>query len=75
MFNMPSKQIKPNHIHSIYMYKEDLALNNLQWLRCQSKPKPFSVDALSWIHVNLRFEKKNYGIKNASGKHEFSKSL
>ena len=23
-----------NHIHSIYMYKQDLALNNLQWLIC-----------------------------------------
>ena len=22
------------HIYSIYMYKEDLALNNLQWLIC-----------------------------------------
>ena len=27
-------QIKPNHMHLIYMYKEDLALNNLQWLIC-----------------------------------------
>ena len=23
---------QPNHIYLIYMYKEDLALNNLQWL-------------------------------------------
>ena len=23
-----------NHIYLIYMYKEDLALNNLQWLIC-----------------------------------------
>ena len=30
--------IKPNHTNSyifyIYMYKQDLALNNLQWLMC-----------------------------------------
>ena len=26
---------KPNHIYLIYMYKEDLALNNLQWLICR----------------------------------------
>ena len=25
---------KPNLIYLIYMYKEDLALNNLQWLIC-----------------------------------------
>ena len=23
---------KPNHIYLIYIYKEELALNNLQWL-------------------------------------------
>ena len=23
-----------NHIYLIYMYKEDLTLNNLQWLMC-----------------------------------------
>ena len=26
--------MKPNHIYLIYMYKEDLALNNQQWLIC-----------------------------------------
>ena len=29
---MPSNPTKPNHIYLIYMYKEDLALKNLQWL-------------------------------------------
>ena len=29
-----------NHIYLIYMYKEDLALNNLQWLICH-KTQPF----------------------------------
>ena len=35
-----------NHIYLIYMYKTDLALNNLQWLICQKtqpiKTKPES---------------------------------
>ena len=31
---MPENPTKPNHIYLIYMYKEDLALNNLQWLIC-----------------------------------------
>ena len=35
-----------NHVYLIYMYKVDLALNNLQWLIChkiqpnQAKPNP-----------------------------------
>ena len=35
-------------VYKLYMYKEDLALNNLQWLIChktkpnQTKPKMFS---------------------------------
>ena len=28
---MPQNQTKPNPIYLIYMYKEDLALNNLQY--------------------------------------------
>ena len=31
---MPLNKIKPNHIYLIYMYKQDLALNNLQGLIC-----------------------------------------
>ena len=31
MVDMPQKPTKPNHIYLIYMYKEDLALNNQQW--------------------------------------------
>ena len=41
MVDIPYNQTKPNHIYLIYMYKEDLALNNLQWLIChktQTKP-------------------------------------
>ena len=32
-------QTKPNPIYLIYMYKKDLALNDLQWLICH-KTKP-----------------------------------
>ena len=34
MVDMPLNPTQPNHIYSIFMYKEDLALNNLQWLIC-----------------------------------------
>ena len=31
----------PNPLYSIYMYKEDLVLNNQQWLIChKTKPNP-----------------------------------
>ena len=30
MIDMPLNPTKPNHIYLIYMYKEDLALNNRQ---------------------------------------------
>ena len=39
MVDMPKNPTKPNHIYLINMYKEDLALNNLQWLICH-KTKP-----------------------------------
>ena len=39
MVDMPYNPTQPNHIYLIYMYKEDLALNNLQWLMCL-KTKP-----------------------------------
>ena len=32
MVDMPSNPTKPNHVYLIYIYKEDLAFNNLQWL-------------------------------------------
>ena len=31
---MPSNPTQPNHMYLIYMYKEELALNNLQGLIC-----------------------------------------
>ena len=32
---MPENPTQPNPIYLIYMYKEDLALNNLKWLICR----------------------------------------
>ena len=34
MVDMPYNPTKPNPIYLINMYKEDLALYNLQWLIC-----------------------------------------
>ena len=38
MVDMPLNPTKPNHIYSIYIYKKDLTLNNLEWLM-RSKTK------------------------------------
>ena len=44
MVEMPSNQTKPNHLYLIHMYKDDLALNNPQWLIChQTKPYIFNI--------------------------------
>ena len=38
---MPLNPTKANPIYLLYMYKGDLALNNLQWLICHKiKPNP-----------------------------------
>ena len=34
MVDMPQNPTKPSYIYLIYMYKEDLALNNQKWLIC-----------------------------------------
>ena len=34
MVDIPLNPTKPNAIYLIYMNKEDLALNNLDWLIC-----------------------------------------
>ena len=39
MIDMPYNQMKPNYIYLTYMYKQDLALNNIQGLICH-KTKP-----------------------------------
>ena len=39
MVDIPRNPTKPNPIYSIYIFKRDLALNNLQWLICHyTKP-------------------------------------
>ena len=43
MVAMPWNPTKPNPIYLIYMYKEDLVLNNLQWLICHYKSQPIKV--------------------------------
>ena len=43
MVDMPDNPTKPNPIYLIYMYKEGLALNNLQWLICH-KSKLLYID-------------------------------
>ena len=39
-----------NHIYLIYMYKEDLALNNLQWL-ISHKTKPNQILCIQCICI------------------------
>ena len=38
-YALKPNQTKPNPLYLIYIYKEDLVLNNLQWLICH-KTKP-----------------------------------
>ena len=47
---MPYKLTKPNHIYLIYKYKEDLALNNLQWLIChKTQLNQTEINQLIWF--------------------------
>ena len=42
MVDMQLKPTKPNPIYLIYTYKEDVELNNLQWLvRHKNQPNQF----------------------------------
>ena len=44
MVDIPLNPSKLNHIYLICMYKEDFALNNLQWLIChKTKQNYFTV--------------------------------
>ena len=49
MVDMPSNQTRPNHKYLIYMYKKDLALNNLKWLICH-KTKQNKIDILIYMY-------------------------
>ena len=46
--NIYFQNVFTNYIYLIYMYKEDLALNNLQWLICHK------------TKVNKKFQYKKY---------------
>ena len=52
MVDMPKNPTKSNHIYLIYMYKEDLALNNLQWLICQ-KTQPNQIIYILYIYIYI----------------------
>ena len=50
MVDMPLNPSKLNHIYLVYMYKEDLALNNLQWLICH-KTQPNQIIYIKYICI------------------------
>ena len=52
MVDMPLTPTKPNHIYLIYMYEEDLALNNQQWLICH-KPQPNQIMYIYYIYIYI----------------------
>ena len=59
MVDMPQNPTEPNHIYLIYMYKEDLALNNLQWL-IYGKTQPNKIIYIYiyiYIYISLRKNK------------------
>ena len=65
---------KPNHIYLIYIYKEDLALNNQQWLIChKTRPTnqptyqpnhtlPKNIGPKVTVMTRLEFERADYDI-------------
>ena len=48
-----------NHIYLLYMYTEDLALNNLQWLICDKRNQIKSYIYRQHFFVNANFIKHN----------------
>ena len=73
MVDIPEKPTKPNHIYLMYMYKEDSALNNLQWLISQkNQPTNQPTNQQSWqikLH-KLHAEQKIQTLKSERGFHE-----
>ena len=55
MVDMSSNATKPNLIYLIYMYKENLALNNQRWLICH-KTQP---NQTKLIDLPIRNSKNN----------------
>ena len=44
MVELPLNKTKANPVYFIYLYKEDLALNNLKWLKSHyTEPNPTTV--------------------------------
>ena len=66
MLDMPLNSTEPNHIYLIYMYKEDLALNNLQGLICQYKPNETKSNEtnLSYLPNSFIIESNNNNMKD-----------
>ena len=64
MVDMLWNPTKPNHIYLMYMYKQDLALNNLQWLICHKT---------KWINesIFITYEKQRlfFSLKLVSNKY------
>ena len=49
---MKPNPTQPNYIYLIYMYKEDLTLNNLQWLIChKTQPNPTQPNYIYLIYM------------------------
>ena len=42
-----------NHVYLMYMYKEDLALNNLQWLQTKKYIAKYSSSDNTLPHIKL----------------------
>ena len=61
---MQPNQTKPNHIYLIYMYKEDLALNNLQRLICH-KTQTKLTD--SWLSYSQPIDLNSHWVHNTFG--------
>ena len=58
---LPTNHLFTNHIYLIFMHKEDLALNNLQWLICHktqptNQPFPLHLKKNFFLFYNLKSE-------------------
>ena len=61
---MLEKPTKPNHIYLICMYKQNLALNNLQWfIRHKTKPDQNQISGLNIPkRVDIPLKKKKLNL-------------
>ena len=66
MVDMPQNPTKLNSIFLIHMYKEDLALNNLQGLTCQRTKlnySSFPTLQFFFLHPNFPYFWKTSGVE------------